>query len=106
MYSTGPDYARFCQMLLGRGVWNGKRLLSPEAMTLLTTIQTGDLSTGFFQKPEYGNYGTNYGWGIGTCILRAPMLEPLPCFPRAPLGTAAGGERRRGSTRYAEWLMC
>jgi CubicO group peptidase (beta-lactamase class C family) len=82
LFSTGPDYARFCQMLLGGGVFKGKRLLSPAAMKLLTTVQTGDLPTGFFQSTEYGSHGTNYGWGIGTCILRAPhegvaaMLSP------------------------------
>ena len=69
-------------MLLGGGVFKGKRLLSPAAMKLLTTVQTGDLPTGFFQSAEYGSHGTNYGWGIGTCILRAPhqgvaaMLSP------------------------------
>ena len=82
LYSTGPDYARFCQMLLGGGARHGKRYLSPAAMKLLTTVQTGDLPTGFFQSAEYGQDGENYGWGIGTCILRAPhpgvaaMLSP------------------------------
>ena len=43
---------------------------------------TGNLSTGFFQNETYGNRGTNYGWGIGTCVLRTPhegvaeMLSP------------------------------
>lgn len=102
MYSTAPDYARFCQMLLGGGVWHGKRLLSPEAMTLLTTIQTGDLPTGFFQKPKYGGYGTNYGWGIGTCILRAPhpgaaaMLSPGTFGHGGAWGTQAWMDPVRG----------
>lgn len=72
LFSTAPDYARFCQMLLAGGKLGGKRYLSPEAMKLLMTVQTGDLPTGFFQSPQFGNHGTNYGWGIGTCILRAP----------------------------------
>jgi len=72
LFSTGPDYARFCQMLLAGGSFEGKRFLSPEAMKLLRTVQTGDLPTGFFQSAEQGNRGANYGWGIGTCILRAP----------------------------------
>lgn len=82
LFSTGPDYARFCQMLLGGGRFGGKRFLSRAAMKLLSTVQTGDLPTGFFQSSEFGNRGTNYGWGIGTCILRAPhpgvgaMLSP------------------------------
>ena len=82
LFSTGPDYARFCQMLLGGGTVGGRRYLSPDALRFLNTVQTGDLPTGFFQSPQYGNHGTNYGWGIGTCILRTPhegvaaMLSP------------------------------
>src|SRR5258706_15365153 len=72
IFSTGPDYARFCQMLLGGGSFGGKRYLSPESMKLLTTVQTGDLHAGFLQGSEFGNRGTNYGWGIGICIFRAP----------------------------------
>ncbi len=72
LFSTGPDYARFCQMLLNGGVFQGKHYLSPAAFKLLTTVQTGDLPTGFFKTAEYGSHGANYGWGIGTCILRAP----------------------------------
>ena len=82
LYSTAPDYARFCRMLLNRGTFEGHRYLSPVAMTFLTTPQTGDLPTGFFQSDTFGYHGANYGWGIGTCILRAPhegvaaMLSP------------------------------
>jgi len=82
LYSTAPDYARFCQMLLNGGTLDGRRYLSAAAMKFLTTPQTGDLPTGFFQNDTYGNRGANYGWGIATCILRAPhdgvaaMLSP------------------------------
>src|SRR5881409_2104663 len=82
LYSTAPDYARYCQMLLNGGTLDGHRCLSAAAMKFLTTPQTGDLPTGFFQNDTYGNRGANYGWGIGTCILRAPhdgvaaMLSP------------------------------
>ena len=82
LYSTAPDYARFCQMLLNAGTLDGRRYLSTAAMKFLTTPQTGDLPTGFFQNDTYGNRGAKYGWGIATCILRAPhdgvaaMLSP------------------------------
>jgi CubicO group peptidase (beta-lactamase class C family) len=82
LYSTGPDYARFCRMLLNGGTLDGRRYLSAAAMKFLTTPQTADLPTGFFQTDTYGNRGANYGWGIATCILRAPhqgvagMLSP------------------------------
>jgi CubicO group peptidase (beta-lactamase class C family) len=41
-------------------------------MSWMQTVQTGDLPTGFFQSAEFGSRGTNYGWGLGTCVLRAP----------------------------------
>ncbi|MBI4659493.1 MAG: beta-lactamase family protein [Verrucomicrobia bacterium] len=82
LYSTAPDYARFCQMLLNGGKLGNRRYLSEAAIQFLSTPQTGELPTGFFQSDTFGSHGTNYGWGIGTCVLRAPhegvasMLSP------------------------------
>ena len=72
LFSTAPDYARFCQMVLHGGELDGKRYLKPETVKLMTTIQTGDLKTGFTD----GN-----GWGLGWCVVREPqgvtaMLSP------------------------------
>ncbi|MBM3852900.1 MAG: serine hydrolase, partial [Verrucomicrobia bacterium] len=61
-----------CQLLLNRGTFGGRRLLSEAAVRYLTAIHTGDLPTGFFQGESYGHRGRNYGWGIGTCVLRMP----------------------------------
>lgn len=72
LYSTATDYARFCQMLLNGGTLEGRRYLSPAALKFLSSPQTGDLPTGFFQNDTYGQRGANYGWGIGTCVLRTP----------------------------------
>jgi CubicO group peptidase (beta-lactamase class C family) len=82
LYSTGRDYARFCQLLLGEGVFEGRRILSVAAVRALRTPLTGDLPTGFFQSEAHGQYGRNYAWGPGTCILQQPhpglaaMLSP------------------------------
>lgn len=82
LFSTAPDYARFCQMLLNGGTLDGKRYLSAAALKFLAAPQTGDMPTGFFQNDTWGNRGTNYGWGLGTCVLRTPhdgvaeMLSP------------------------------
>lgn len=102
LYSTGPDYARFFQMLLGDGVIEGKRILSPEAVKLLTTVQTGDLPTGFFREEEQGSRGANYGWGFGTCVLRTPhegvaaMLSPGTFGHGGGWGTQAWADPVRG----------
>lgn len=82
LYSTPRDYARFCQMLLGGGKLEGHRYLSKRAMQFLATPQTGEMPTGFFQGGAFGNHGSNYGWGIGVCVLKTPhpgvaeMLSP------------------------------
>jgi CubicO group peptidase (beta-lactamase class C family) len=82
LYSTAADYARFCQMLLNNGTFKRHRYLTQDAVKLMKTPQTGDLPTGFFQNDTYGNHGMNYGWGIGTCVLKtshegvAAMLSP------------------------------
>ncbi len=64
LFSTAPDYARFCQMVLRGGELDGKRYLKPDTVKLMTTIQTGDLKTGFTP----GN-----GWGLGWCVVREPQ---------------------------------
>jgi CubicO group peptidase (beta-lactamase class C family) len=43
LFSTAHDLARFCQMVLGGGVFNGKRYLSAESVRQMTSVQTGDL---------------------------------------------------------------
>jgi CubicO group peptidase (beta-lactamase class C family) len=72
LYSTAPDYARFCQMLLNGGTLDGRRYLGSESLKFLNTSQTGALPTGFFQNETFGKRGANYGWGIGTCVLKVP----------------------------------
>jgi CubicO group peptidase (beta-lactamase class C family) len=72
LFSTAPDYARFCRMILRGGELDGKRYLKPHTVRLMTTIWTGGLVTGFTP----GN-----GWGLGWCVIREPqgiteMLSP------------------------------
>ena len=64
LFSTASDYARFCQMVLRGGEFDGKRYLKPESVKLMTTIQTAGLKTGFTP----GN-----GWGLGWCVVREPQ---------------------------------
>jgi CubicO group peptidase (beta-lactamase class C family) len=44
--STIKDYATFLQMLLNKGEYNGKRLLSRRTVELITSNQIGDLNLG------------------------------------------------------------
>jgi CubicO group peptidase (beta-lactamase class C family) len=70
--STGADMARFYRMMLSGGTLDGKRILSPESVQTMTSLQTGDLKTGFVD-------GMGFGFGFG--VVRQPegvtaMLSP------------------------------
>lgn len=102
LYSTPLDYARFCRMLLNRGTLDGHRSLGEEGMQAVSTVQTGDLPTGFFQADTFGQREANYGWGLGTCVLRAPhpgvaaMLSPGTFGHGGAWGTQAWVDPVRG----------
>ena len=64
LFSTAGDYVKFAQMILRGGESGGKRFLKPETVQQMTTVQSGDLVTGFTP----GN-----GWGIGWCVTREPQ---------------------------------
>jgi CubicO group peptidase (beta-lactamase class C family) len=92
LFSTAPDYTRFAQMLLGGGVLDGRRYLTAESVRMMSTVQTGDLVTGFTP----GN-----GWGLGVCIVRQPqgvteMLSPGTFGHGGLNGTQAWIDIRRG----------
>ena len=56
--SSAADYARFLQMLLNGGQWNGTRILQPETVQEMTSNQIADLA---FMSPT-DRFG--YGFGI------------------------------------------
>ena len=70
LVSTAQDLAAFYAMVLAGGELNGKRILSEKATKELTTIHSGENTTGFTP----GN-----GWGIGWCVVREPqgVTKPL-----------------------------
>ena len=63
LYSTGADQARFYRMMLGGGQLDGKRVLSAEGVKAMTSVQTGELKTGFVD-------GMGFGYGFG--VVREP----------------------------------
>ena len=53
LFSTAPDVATFCRMILNGGVLNGVRYISPASLHAMTSVQNG------------GMKGTDYGFGWG-----------------------------------------
>ncbi len=97
LFSTAPDYLRFCQMLLNGGELDGTRLLSTEAVQTLASVHTGDLPTGFFQNDTFGQHGHNYAWGVGTCVLKTP-------HPGAPEALSPGSFGHGGAWGTQAWI--
>lgn len=64
LFSTADDYARFGRMIVRGGELDGRRYLRPESVKHMTTVQSGDLQTGFTP----GN-----AWGLGWCVIRKPQ---------------------------------
>src|SRR5688572_4911183 len=76
LLSTARDYGRFLQMMLNGGELNGRRILSPATVALMTQNHTGDLYTaagmgfglGFSIRLDVGEAGAHgspgeFGWG-------------------------------------------
>jgi CubicO group peptidase (beta-lactamase class C family) len=67
--STLYDYAIFLQMLLNGGEYNGKRLLSPTTVRLITTNQIGELNQG------QNKFGLGFGITTEKSAARLPVSQ-------------------------------
>ena len=70
MVSTMADFARFAQMLLDGGKFEGKTYLSPKAFELLTTDQIGP-GSGIGRDVFYFP-GDGFGFGLGLAVRTDP----------------------------------
>jgi CubicO group peptidase (beta-lactamase class C family) len=73
--STALDYLRFCQMLLNGGELDGARILSPQAVSAMTTdaMPSGVHFAGSLVGPKYGT-----SWGLGFEIRTDPITSHAP----------------------------
>jgi CubicO group peptidase (beta-lactamase class C family) len=92
LFSTADDLAVFAQMMLGRGEWNGVRILSPLAVERMTEIfpkteasgrglgwdLTSDYGTVRGDLFEYGSYG--HSGYTGTSIWIDPETQTAVVF--------------------------
>lgn len=67
---NGPieDYAKFCQMMLNKGTFNGHRILKPETVELMTTIN---------RLPEENSGGRGFQFGLGFELYNE-QKKPVP----------------------------
>jgi len=60
LFSNAYDLSIYCRMLLNDGIWNGKRVLSTEAVTMLTTAQVYGRAYGFDVSSSYSSVKGSY----------------------------------------------
>ena len=72
LFTSTADYLRFGEMMLNQGEWNGKRILKPETVALITADHTTDIQYRLTPKDSY----TVLGNGIVTDALGTLNLEP------------------------------
>jgi len=78
LLSTASDLARFNQMMLNKGVLNGKRVLSAAAIAAMTTSQTEDLKAGYAP-----GVGQGYGYEVVRQALGMYRYTSIGSFEKA-----------------------
>ncbi len=66
LFSSTEDYLRFCQMILNKGSYKGKRILSEASVLEMTKNQVGELM------------GPSRGFGLGFGVLYDAKKDPSP----------------------------
>jgi CubicO group peptidase (beta-lactamase class C family) len=62
MISTAWDYAKFCQMFLNGGTYDGKKILKPESVAAATSAQTQSIYSKEQRRTMRSFYGL--GWSV------------------------------------------
>jgi CubicO group peptidase (beta-lactamase class C family) len=76
--STIDDYLAFAHMLLNKGEYNGKRILSRSSIELMTTDQISAEQRAKSQFHFFPNFWNHYGWGFGVSVLTKPHEGAQP----------------------------
>ena len=76
--ATALDYYRFLQALLNGGTLEGKRILSPKSVALMTADHLGPLYLPSLQRGAPYLPGPGYGFGLGFAVRLEDGGNPLP----------------------------
>jgi CubicO group peptidase (beta-lactamase class C family) len=74
LFSTAGDIANFYRMLLGNGIFNGKRILSENSVQEITKKQTGNLPQQYGLGMEIHKDGFGHGGTFGT-VTKGRLLK-------------------------------
>ena len=91
LYSTAADYARFAQMLLNCGEWAGRRILSPQAVALMTANHLGEILLAAGHGIGMQQIRPGYGYGFNGVSIYDPPAAGLPVGQGTYLWDGAAG---------------
>lgn len=76
LVSTAMDYARFLQCLLGRGEFNGVRLLGPQTVDFMTADHLGDIPV--HSAASRALLPLGHGFGLGFAVRKHVGVACVP----------------------------
>lgn len=79
--STTIDYYRFSQMMLNRGQLDGKRILSPTTVALMTSDHLGAIQPTFLSPGGLLMGVPGYTFGLGFMVRQGPGVAGVPGSP-------------------------
>lgn len=75
--STVDDFLAFGRMLLGRGTYRGRRILSGASVAAMLTDQVTPAQKA--ASPFFPGFWDSHGWGLGIALATAPdAISPVP----------------------------
>jgi CubicO group peptidase (beta-lactamase class C family) len=102
LFSTAHDLARFCQMVLNGGTFEGRRYLSEAAVKEMTSKQTGDAlkdGYGFGWSTGGGTFG--HGGAYATNMTIDPKRGLITIWMVQHAGFPGDGDKAQGAFRKA-----
>lgn len=87
LVSTATDYARFCQMILNRGVLDGARILAPETVDLMGTNVVPDAVLATSNPLRLLPFNPAFGFGLDFSV----VIDPAALGLREGRGTLSWG---------------
>jgi CubicO group peptidase (beta-lactamase class C family) len=92
LFTSTADYVRFGEMMLNQGEWNGKRILKPETVALITADHTTNIQYRLTPNDPYTVLGNGivtdalgtlnlepgHGFGLGFAIVQDPKMANRP----------------------------
>jgi CubicO group peptidase (beta-lactamase class C family) len=75
--STVDDFLAFGRMLLGKGEYRGKRILSAQSVETMLADQITSAQKA--ASPFFPGFWDTHGWGLGIAVITAPdEISPVP----------------------------